>query len=307
MSVIPAKLRRGLHLPGIILACVALAACTLPAKPPQKPAHDRNALWRLIHESCAPAAQQDIYPPAPCIEASPGGDPDGYVVFKDRAGRYQYLVLPLARITGIESPLLQKPDAPNYLADAWTARRYVEAALHQALPREAMSLVVNSLHDRSQDQLHIHVDCIRPDVHDALQRLLPGITDRWQPLSEPLPPQGGRFRARWTSGTTLSIDAFKSLAASLPGGDRMVLHSLAVVGAHRASGEPGFILLSSRYEPAQGYRGNAEALQDQACSIAQAEVSPAAAIGPAGSHQAPGHARHPSVARASAVDAGPSN
>lgn len=263
--------RHGVSLPGIALMCIALSACALPTKPPQKPAHDRNVLWRIVHESCAPAARRHAYPPAPCIEVSP---PDakagGYAVMKDRAGRYQYLVLPLARMVGIESPLLQL-DTPDYLADAWNARMYVEAALHQMLPREAMSLVVNSLHDRTQDQLHIHVDCIRPDVHDALQRLLPGITDRWQPLGELLPPHGGSYQARWASGTTLSLNAFKSLAASLPPGDRMALHSLAVVGARRASGEAGFILLSSRYEPAQGYRGDAEGLQDQACVIASAD------------------------------------
>lgn len=263
--------RHGLSLLGIALVCIALSGCGLSTKPAQKPAHDRNVLWRIVHESCepAPAARRHAYPPAPCIEVSPpGAEAGGYAVFKDRAGRYQYLVLPLARMVGIESPVLLRQDTPNYLADAWTARMYVEAALHQTLPREAMSLVVNSLHDRTQDQLHIHVDCIRPDVHDALQRLLPDITDRWQPLAEPLPPQGGSYQARWASGTTLSLNAFKSLAASLPPGDRMALHSLAVVGAQSSSGAPGFILLSSRYDPAQGYRSDAEGLQDQDCAIA---------------------------------------
>jgi CDP-diacylglycerol pyrophosphatase len=270
MFVIHPKRRQRLYLPGITLACAVLAGCALPAKPTQQPAHDRNVLWRLIHGSCEPAAQKAIYPPAPCAEVSPSeGGADSYAVFKDRAGRYQYLVLPLARISGIESPLLQRHDTPNYLADAWTARLYVEAALHKTLPREAMSLAVNSVHDRTQDQLHVHVDCIRPDVHAALQHLLPGMTDQWRPLSEPLPPKGGRYQARWTSGTTLSINPFKSLAASLPSGDQMKLHNLVVVGARRTSGEPGFILLSSRYRPSGDYRGAAEALQDRACTIAQ--------------------------------------
>lgn len=273
--MIPRTPRHGLSLLCIAMACTALAACALPTKPPQKPAHDRSVLWRIVHESCMPAARRHAYPPAPCTEVSPpDAEASGYAVLKDRAGRYQYLVLPLARVVGIESPLLLRQDTPNYLADAWTARMYVEAALHKTLPREAMSLVVNSVHDRSQDQLHIHVDCIRPDVHDALQRLLPGITDRWQPLGEALPPHGGSYQARWASGSTLSLNAFKSLAASLSPGDRMALHSLAVVGAQRASGKPGFILLSSRYEPAQGYRGDAEKLQDQACSIAAPDLPP---------------------------------
>lgn len=262
--------RRGVSRLGIALVCIALSACAQPTKPAQKPAHDRNVLWRIVHDSCAPAARRHANPPAPCIEVSPPDAKTGsYAVLKDRAGRYQYLVLPLARIVGIESPLLLKQDTPNFLADAWKARMYVEAALHQRLPRDAIGLVVNSVHDRSQDQLHIHVDCIRPDVHDALQHLLPGITDRWHALGELLPPHGGSYQARWVSGTTLSINAFKSLAASLPPGDHMALHSLAVIGARRPSGQPGFILLSSRYVPAQGYRGDAEGLQDRSCAIAR--------------------------------------
>lgn len=275
MPMIPGALRHGLSLLGITLACAAMSACALSPKPPQKPGHDRNALWHMVHEFCVPAARRQAYPPAPCIEVSPpGADAGGYAVLKDRAGRYQYLVLPLNRIAGIESPVLQRQGTPEYLADAWAARLYVEAALHKTLPREAMSLVVNAVHNRSQDQLHIHVDCIRPDVHDVLRRLLPSISDHWQPLGEPLPPHGGRYQARWMSGSTPSINVFKSLAASLPRGDRMALHSLAVVGARKASGEIGFILLSSRYEPAQPDRGNAEALQDRACTIAAPEMPP---------------------------------
>ena len=270
MSITHATLRHRLCLSGAMLACALLTACAVPSRSPKPHPHDRNILWRLIHTACEPAAAKGVYPPAPCIEVSTSDAGVGrYAVFKDRVGRSQYLVLPLTRITGIESGALQQPDAPNYLADAWTARLYVDAALHQTLPRDAVSLAVNSQHDRTQDQLHIHIDCIRPDVHDALQRLLPGMTDKWMPLTEPLPPKGGRYLARWTAGTTLSINAFRSLASSLHRGDHMKYHNLVVVGAQRASGEPGFILLSSRYQPGGDYRGAAEALQDRACTIAR--------------------------------------
>jgi CDP-diacylglycerol pyrophosphatase len=192
----------------------------------------------------------------------------GYAVLKDRAGRYQYLVLPLARVTGIESPALQAAGTPNYFADAWTARLYVEAALHATQPRDVLSLVVNAAASRSQDQLHIHVDCVRPDVHAALLRLLPVITGRWRPLPAPLPPGGHAYWARWVDGETLAIDPFKSLASSLPAGDAMARHSLAVVGARSAAGRPGFILLSGHADRHGGDRGSGDELQDLACSIA---------------------------------------
>ena len=225
----------------------------------------RDVLWHFIHDQCAPAASSDVYPPSPCIEVDASGI---YAVFKDRNGRFQYLVLPLARISGIEDPQLQAPSAPNYLAYAWRARLYVEAALHQIRPRDELSLVVNSARGRSQDQLHIHVDCVRTDVHDTLQRLLPQIGKTWQPLSESLPPHQHRYQAMWVSGEALTVNPFKLLAASLQRGDQMALHSLVVVGARSPAGEPGFILLSGRVDPAVGDRGSGDELQDRDCAIA---------------------------------------
>ena len=232
---------------------------------------NRNRLWALVHDGCVPAAARNRYPPFPCVEVNTAthGGAAGYAVLKDRAGRYQYLVLPLARVRGIESPALQAPGAPNYFADAWTARLYVEAALHAAQPRDALSLVVNSASGRSQDQLHIHVDCIRPDVHAALQRLLPVVTEHWRPLPAPLPPNGHAYWARWADGETLAVNPFKSLAASLHPGDSMAKHSLVVVGARSASGRPGFLLLSGRVDRPGGDHASGDELQDHDCAIAQ--------------------------------------
>jgi len=205
----------------------------------------------------------------PCAEVDArGGTAHGYAVLKDRAGRYQYLLLPLARITGIESPALRASDAPHYFADAWAARLYVEAALHAAQPRGVLSLAVNAAVGRSQDQLHIHIDCIRPDVHAALQRLLPTITRQWRQLDDPLPPHRHSYQARWIDGEPLAVDPFRALAEALPVGDSMASHSLLVVDAYSPAGMPGFILLSGHADPAHGDRGSAEELQDLDCAIA---------------------------------------
>jgi CDP-diacylglycerol pyrophosphatase len=255
-----------------VLAMLAMPSITNASSSPQAAGAkqaDRNKLWNLIHGECATAASRAAYPPSPCIEVSLSqGLAQGYAVFKDRDGPYQYLVLPLARITGIESPALLAPDTANYFADAWTARLYAEAALHAKQPRDVLSLVVNSENGRSQDQLHIHIDCIRPDVHAALQRLLPTITGQWRPLHETLPPHQHHYEAMWVDGETLTVNPFTSLAASLPAGDSMALHSLIVVGAYTATGVPGFIVLSGHADPASGDRGSGDELQDLTCAIA---------------------------------------
>lgn len=208
------------------------------------------------------------YPPSPCAEVSapPEHFDLGYAVFKDRAGRYQYLVLPLRRITGIGSPFLLGPDAPNYFADAWTARLYVEAALHKQVPRYDLSLAVNSRYGRTQNQLHIHVDCIRPDVHAVLHRILPDIAGEWKPL--PVSLRGHVYLAKWVDGVTLPVNPFRSLAAELPAGASMAQYGLAMVGAYSPTQKPGFVLLATRADLARRNYGSAEELQDHACTIA---------------------------------------
>lgn len=251
----------------------SIGACSIlhAAEPQTDDAHDesRGKLWHLVHDICAPAAAKATYPPSPCAEVDAAERAaQGYAVLKDRSGRFQYLVMPLARITGIESPALLAADAPNYFADAWNARFYVEAARHLALPRDALVVIVNSTQGRSQDHLHLHVGCIRPDVRDALRRLLPTLDQQWRTVPQLLPSDGQEYQARWAAGESLLINPFKSLASALPTGDRMALHSLAITGARSADGRPGFILLSARAYAAKGNRGNSDELQDLACTIA---------------------------------------
>jgi CDP-diacylglycerol pyrophosphatase len=263
---VKAKLR--ISMLGLLLVCIAMPVSAWQVPTIAAPTN-RDRLWQLVHDVCLPAALQGTYPPLPCIEVTRPSDPvQGYVVFKDRDGRYQYLVMPLARITGIESPALLAADARNYFADAWEARLYVEAALHRGLSRDAVSLAVNSAQGRSQDQLHIHVDCIRTDVHAVLQQHLPEISGAWRTLSEPLPPYGHVYRAMWLDGEALIASPFKLLAQSLPAGTRMAEQSLAVVGARKPTGEPGFVLLNGHVDGSAKDRGHAEELQDVDCAIA---------------------------------------
>ena len=86
-------------------------------------AADPDALWYIISEQCVPD-QQQAHSPKPCALVDLAA---GYVVLKDRDGNTQFLVMPTARITGIESPAILAPDAPNYWQDAWDARRFVDA------------------------------------------------------------------------------------------------------------------------------------------------------------------------------------
>ena len=85
----------------------------------------------IVSTACVPDQVQHG-DPRPCASVDLK---DGYVILKDRRGRTQYLLIPTDRVTGIESPYLLTPGAPNDFAYAWGERGYVERAAGRALPR----------------------------------------------------------------------------------------------------------------------------------------------------------------------------
>lgn len=102
------SLRRG------VFVCVALlAALAIALYYGLKPDHP-DALWRIVSQQCLPN-QQAHDNPAPCAQVDV---PAGFVVFKDRNGPLQYLLMPSAKITGIESPAVLDAATPNFFACA---------------------------------------------------------------------------------------------------------------------------------------------------------------------------------------------
>ena len=199
-----------------------------------------------------------------------GGAARGWAVLKDRRGKTQFLLIPTARVTGIEDPAVLAPDAPNWWQAAWSARGYVMARAGRELPRDALSLAINAPTGRTQDQLHIHVDCLREDVRDALRARAASVGEAWAPLGVPL--AGHDYRARRLDGAELGAnDPFRLLAAAPGvGAAGMADETLVVVGASFAGGVPGFLLLADRVDLAAGDRGNGEELQDHDCALAEA-------------------------------------
>jgi CDP-diacylglycerol pyrophosphatase len=230
-----------------------------------------NALWHIVHELCTPDMKANGNP-APCVSVDLTG---GFAVLKDIQGKTQYLLIPTARVTGIESPELLAPDSPNYWAAAWEVRKLVQARIGHAVPREDIGLAVNSVAGRTQNQLHIHVDCVGEAVHDELRDDEGRIGPRWSPIT--LGRHGHHYHARWLAGDDLDPqqDPFKILAATIPTArDHMGDESLAVIGATRANGAPGFVLLQDAGNGGDDV-GAAEELLDHSCKIANQPPAPA--------------------------------
>ena len=214
-------------------------------------AADPNALWQIVGGQCVPDEQQN-HSPKPCAEVDLSG---GYAVLKDIVGDTQFLLIPTTRVTGIESPEILAPHAPNYFEAAWQARHFVDERAHQELARDDLSLVINSKDRRSQNQLHIHVDCVRQDVQAALRENASAVSPHWAPFPEKL--VGHDYMAMRVGQPDLTqANPFLLLADGIPGArDDMGSYTLAVVG------QPGgFVLLAGH--------GWGEALQDHACALA---------------------------------------
>ena len=248
----------------LVTAAGALAALLL--LPGAKPSvFNPSALWKIVNGQCVPNQEQHG-DPKPCVEVDlKDGVAHGYAVLKDLNGPTQYLVLPTARIVGIEAPELQAPGATNYFAAAWSARTFVEKSLGHDLPRDNVGLAVNSILARTQNQLHIHVDCLHADVRDTLVRLRSSIGDKWAPLSEPV--GGHPYRAMRVMGPTLDgHNPFKLLADGVPGARAdMKMRTLVVVGMQFDGDAPGFVILTDQVDPLHFDFGAGGLLEDHSC------------------------------------------
>jgi CDP-diacylglycerol pyrophosphatase len=242
-------------------AMLALAALAVqPARA------DRLALWTIVHSQCAAHAEAG-QGPVPCERIDLAhGDDQGVALLKDRVGIAQFLAIPTRRVTGIEDPFVLDPASPDYFAFAWAARDALAARLGRTLRREDVSIAINSAFARSQDQLHLHLDCIDKDVAATLAGDLGSFDEVWRPMAEPL--KGRVYWARRVLSDDLSgVRPLVLLADDAPDAKaHMADESLIAIGATFA-GKAGFVLLADRAELTQG--GHAEDLQDHDCAVAQ--------------------------------------
>jgi CDP-diacylglycerol pyrophosphatase len=227
---------------------------------------DPNALWRIVHGECVPHVEAGLGP-RPCERVDlDGGVEQGVAILKDLVGVSQMLAIPTRRITGIEDTQMLAANAPPVFAVAWGAKSLVEERLHRTLPRDAVGLAINSEWARSQEQLHVHVDCLAIPVIKALAGYASALDSQWRAMTVAL--QGRVYFARRVDSADLAdVAPLKLLADGVEGARaHMGAYSLAAVGA-TFDGRPGFVLLADQFSLEGG--GHAEDLQDHDCAIAR--------------------------------------
>jgi CDP-diacylglycerol pyrophosphatase len=219
---------------------------------------DRNVLWKIVHDRCQVGYQRTgMYAPCALVD-----EDSGTALYKADFDPYQYLLLPLAPITGIEDPALQEPTSRNYLQDAWAGRILLTSRINNTLPESDIVLAINPQNARSQDQLHIHISCASPTTAAALKTVDATEYGGWKPLSTQLNDQAYQALAV-TADTLKSKNLFQDVYAKVTGDGRKMEHT-AVAVVNVAPDQ--FLLLVA--EGTSDEPVAAETLQDHKCSLA---------------------------------------
>jgi CDP-diacylglycerol pyrophosphatase len=226
----------------------------------------RAMLWHVV-QLCT-VNKQITGSAFPCMDADLSrGEEAGYVVLHAPLDPAHNLVaVPTARIPGVETPSLREAGSPNYFADAWQARRFVEANVKHPLQREDFGLAVNSRPGRAQDQLHIHVDCINREVRDTLKAHAAWFkTDAWTKL--PFDLAGERYWGlRINSQDLAGINVFKLVFDGLHVREAdSAKVTIALAGARFDKDELGFYVLAAIANRVRNNLGHGEFLLDHGC------------------------------------------
>lgn len=224
----------------LMLAAAALALAAVAAHAAAK---DRLLLWQITQACETDSRLTGSSFPCLTVDLS-GGKEGGHVVFRPPA-LHDTVLVPTRRIKGVEDPILVLPDVPNYFAEAWRARSLVKTPGGAAPARDRQLLIVNSGAVRTQDQLHIHIGCLRPEAHRKLASVAPGLpVGEWRLVPALVPHQPfwvlrlGRADVDGVDPFRLVFDAFNSVVD-----DRAEL-TIGVAGV-TVKGEDDLVILAS--------------------------------------------------------------
>jgi CDP-diacylglycerol pyrophosphatase len=221
-------------------------------------------LWNIVNQDCV-TNQKSNGKPDPCVEVFfEKADNRGHAIFKDQNGALQYLLLPITKITGIESPDILRNDSPNYFYQAWVAKSFMEKKYNSNIADEVVSLTVNSQISRSQNQLHIHISCIRPEVKDLIDKNLKFIGENWGQFPESI--LGHIYFTRHLTLEQLkNKNAFQLLSELTTAKNKIFEFGLGLVAIKNTLGSVDFILLAAHAQLLPLNNGHVEEIQDHNC------------------------------------------
>jgi len=237
----------------ILLSVVITGAC-MPLEAFAISFKERDALWKVVEDLCLPL-HQTLGLSLPCLDVD---KKRGFAVIRAPGDETRIIIVPTAKIEGVESAALLRDDTPNFWSLAWGERNRVIASAPRSLAWNDIGMAINSSASRTQDQLHIHVDCVDPRLKRALAVQTNRLSKNWSNLN--LQPWAGSYRVKRIAAEDLQRSVFQMVAREVPGArSRMGMQSIGVVGFVGGTGNLGFVVLVN------GRGGHAEELLDHKC------------------------------------------
>ncbi|RZT36646.1 CDP-diacylglycerol diphosphatase [Cupriavidus agavae] len=226
-------------------------------------AFSRDSLWKHVQERC-------LVPAAPthsdCVIVD---RPRGFVLYKDAIGASHYLVIPDLPVGGVEDPRVWQDGTQGGRHSAWVfgwqAREIVGKAVGRPLPDTLLGLAINARASRSQDQLHIHLDCISERARDFLAAS--DIGPQWRDLRF----NGKPVRAMLVPAVqpALTVDPFE-LVRQAAGGSPVADRGVFVGYVAPPGGVAGFVVVDEPVDKADGANGHASDFLDRGCKLGRA-------------------------------------
>ena len=196
----------------------------------------------------------DLHRNSNCCAHSKDGARD-YTIVKDCAAEKPqgYLLIPVRRVGGMGDDRIFDPQFVDLWAEAWRWSRELPGR-----PAARTALAINSAHRRSQQQLHIHISCVRPEVSTALENAdIPLFPAKPRAIHR----LGGlhhTYRAVKVNALTGESSPFR-IVMRRAGVSAMKYHGIAVIGS-QTDGEY-YVVYTSENDGG----GHAEELLDQKC------------------------------------------
>lgn len=237
-----------------------------------------DALWMVTQDLCM-TNYHYRRDPAPCQQIyQPQGKERGFSILQNPRYKYHFILVPVQAMSGIESIALSRKGRTDYFGYAWLMRYRLMSTWGATVPDDMLGLAINSAFGRSQNQLHIHLTCLREDVRRQLQAERPYIDEQWRPLPDRLLKHTWYAR-RVMQPAAMGIYPIASVAREFHlSSPQLADYGVALVPT-TFSGEKGFILLTTRRGWDKGNRASVESLLDKRCEILTAPPASYAASG----------------------------
>ena len=221
----------------------------------------RGLLWRIVQGCLINNKLTGLSFPCLAVETAKGLDL-GYAVIRVPTEDVHLIVTPTVRTIGVEAHRVRGSDAPNYFQDAWESRAYIADKLSRTPAKSDIGLAINSRPGRSQDQLHIHVGCVKAEVKRVLSINAATIqANAWTKVK--ILAMAPLYSAHYVRGRDLvGLNVFDQVADGLKvPPQEMDLVTIVVAGAD----PEGFYILARKKLPHVFDKPHGEALLDSAC------------------------------------------